>query len=627
MLFPMFWKKLFTSFLSIFCLLLVIATPAQAQSDSDYFETKLHTTVTVSDSGSSRVKHQFAVTNKTPTTYISQYGLKISSAELKNVTVVSDGRSIKPEVVNIKSDQQSGPGQTSVGITFPEKLVGEGKTRNFTITYTHPDAAVISGSVLEVTLPPQANPQDYSTYTVTLITPAKFGGPIRTTPTNHSFTASGNQIITSFGAGEERGVFALFGSQQLFDLDLTYHLDNPTNNPGITQIALPPDTTFQKISYQLLEPKPQKIELDLDGNWIATYELPAGSDTVVKLLATVKLTLEPDDSVPTPVPDDSFLKAQEYWPVDHPDLKKLAQKYTTPKEINDFVVNTLSYNTEIALGLPERLGAIGAINNPDDAVCQEFTDLFVTLARSAGIFSRRITGYAHSQNSELRPLSLVEDILHSWPDYYNRDQQRWIPIDPTWENTTGGVDYFHQLDLNHIVFAINGQNSVTPHPAGSYKELDSNQKTVQVEFGTSFPDQQPEIEFRIKPQKILGLSMPGLYMLEIINQTGQAQYHLPLQISSNSSQVTLALETNEIEALLPFQTQNIPLRVENKVGFLPSHDTIQLGLLNDSQEFNLTTSPPISQYFHQKQLFLAVAGGVIFISLITGSLLVLRRKR
>jgi transglutaminase-like putative cysteine protease len=627
MLILMFWKKLSTIFLSIFFLILVIASPAQAQSDSEYFNTKLNSTVTVNESGTSRVKHEFTIVNRTPTTYVSQYGLKISSAELKNVTVFSNGQSIKPEVVSIKSDQQSGPGQTSIGITFPEKIVGEGKVRKFTISYTHPDAAVISGSVLEVTLPPQANPKDYSSYTVTLITPAKYGGAVRTTPTDHSFTASGNQIITSFNNGEERGVFALFGSEQLFDLDLTYHLDNTTNNTGIAQIALPPDTTFQKVFYHLLEPRPEKMESDLDGNWIATYKLPAGSGTIVHLLATAKLTLEPNESIPVPTPLDALLESQEYWPVNHSELRELAKDYTTPKEINDFVVNKLNYNTDIALGLPERLGAIGALNNPDDVVCQEFTDLFITLARSAGIHSRRITGYAHSQNSELRPLSLVEDVLHSWPDYYNQEEHRWIPIDPTWEDTTGGVDYFHQLDLNHIVFAINGHDSVTPHPAGSYKKLDSTEKTVRVDFGSSYPNQPQELEMSVQPRKILGLSIPGFYTLEITNRTGQAEYNLPLQLTATSSQIISSENIKEIETLLPFQVKAMPFKIESSGSFLPSRDTIQVKVLNDFQELVLVTSPPISQYLHQKFLFLAVAGGVILISLATGSLLVFRRKR
>lgn len=624
-----FWKKISVIFLSIFFLSLVIVNSVQAQTSANYFDTKLHTTVTVNETGLSRIKHEFTITNKTPTTYVSQYGLKISSAELKNTTVVYNGQALEPEIVSAKIGQQSGPGQTSIGITFPDKVVGEGKTREFTISYTDPDAAVISGNVLEVSLPPQANPQDYSVYTITLITPDKFGGPIRTTPKNNSFTVQGNRVITTFNQGGERGTFALFGSIQFFNLDLSYHLNNPTNNPGITQIALPPDTTFQKMHYYQLEPRPKKIESDADGNWIATYQLPASTDTVVNLKATALLTLEPNSDIPILKPAQSLLQAQAYWPVNHPDIKNLAQKYTTAKDINDFVVDTLSYNTALAFNSPKRLGAIEALNNPDQAVCQEFTDLFVTLARATGIYSRRATGYAYSQNSELRPLSLVEDILHSWPEYFDPTQKRWIPIDPTWENTTGGVDYFHQVDLNHVVFAINGQDSQTPYPAGSYKEQDSPQKTVLVEFGTNFPEEKLSFKTSFIPQKILGVNLPGRYVLQISNNVGQAFYHLPLNITTNSSNLVIKNSPQEITALLPLQTLEIPLIFESNANWLPTHDTILLKIADENQEFNITTSPPLQFSFNleQQYYYLAVAGGIVLIALITGSLLVLKRKR
>lgn len=627
MLVCMFWKKLSALLFSIFLLLLTVTTIVHAQSNSDYFDTHLHTTVTVNETGQSRIKHEFTITNKTPATYISQYGLKVSSSKIKNVSVISNGQSIKPEVVPINSDQQSGPGQTSIGITFPDELVGQGKKRKFTISYTHPDAAVISGNVLEVTLPPQANPADYSSYKVTLITPARFDGPVRTTPAKHNFTNTGNQIITTFEGGEEHGVFALFGQQQFFELNLNYHLTNSTNNPGITQIALPPDTIYQRVDYHSLTPTPRSMETDPDGNWIATYELPAGSNTQVNLQATVKLSLKADPQIPIIQPDDSLLKSQKYWPVDHPELKKIAAENETPQKINDYVVKTLNYNTKLALNLPERLGAVKALNHPQDAVCQEFTDLFITLARAAGIPARRITGYAYSKNSELRPLSLVEDILHAWPEYYNPIQKIWVPIDPTWENTTGGVDYFHQLDLNHIVFAINGHNSITPYPAGSYKDPDSSTKTVFVKFGEQFPEHKTELALHLKPQKLLNsLPLPGSYLIEITNLSGQAEYNLPLTIQNNSATTQAYTPQDQIAILLPFQTLSIPIKIRNIRQFKPVHDTITIKLQNETQEFDVISSPPINNFF-QKDKALAMAGGAIFATLIAGSILVFRRKK
>jgi len=59
------------------------------------------------------------------------------------------------------------------------------------------------------------------------------------------------------------------------------------------------------------------------------------------------------------------------------------------------------------------------LDNTTNAVCLEYTDLFVTLARAAGIPSRSIEGFAYTKNSRLRPLSLVDDVLHAWVQYYD----------------------------------------------------------------------------------------------------------------------------------------------------------------------------------------------------------------
>jgi len=82
----------------------------------------------------------------------------------------------------------------------------------------------------------------------------------------------------------------------------------------------------------------------------------------------------------------------------------------------------------------------------------EFTDTFITLVRALGIPAREINGYAYAQNDRLRPLGLEQDVLHSWPEYYDFASQTWQQVDPTWGNTTGGLDYFHKFDLDHFTF-------------------------------------------------------------------------------------------------------------------------------------------------------------------------------
>ncbi len=63
-------------------------------------------------------------------------------------------------------------------------------------------------------------------------------------------------------------------------------------------------------------------------------------------------------------------------------------------------------------------------------------------------------------------MSLVKDVLHAWPEYYDESKKTWIMIDPTWGNTTHGMDYFSSLDFEHITFVIKGLSSTYPVPAG-----------------------------------------------------------------------------------------------------------------------------------------------------------------
>src|SRR5258707_13577173 len=103
----------------------------------------------------------------------------------------------------------------------------------------------------------------------------------------------------------------------------------------------------------------------------------------------------------------------------------------------------------------------------------EFTDLFIAMARAAGIRAREINGYAYTENKDSEPLSLVADVLHSWPEYWDKYNKEWILVDPTWGNTTHGIDFFHKLDLRHFTFVIHGVNSEFPLSPGSYKLSDS----------------------------------------------------------------------------------------------------------------------------------------------------------
>jgi transglutaminase-like putative cysteine protease len=285
-----------------------------------------------------------------------------------------------------------------------------------------------------------------------------------------------------------------FGQFQVFSFKLTYHLENPLNENVSYEIALPPDTNFQKVNYTNISPAPNKVEIDQDGNWIASFNLKPHEKTDVKAIGAVQLFAK-KQTFPAPKPDivTKYLAKTNLWQTDDPKIIELAKKLKTPRAIYDYVRTYLSYDYERVAPNVERLGASLALQNPKNAICTEFTDLFIAIARAAGIPAREVEGYAYTDNPRIQPLSLVADVLHSWPEYWDQDKQSWIPIDPTW-GSTSGIDYFDKLDLKHFAFVIHGENPQKPYPAGSYKQSANPQKDIEVNFGQLPVDRNAKIE-------------------------------------------------------------------------------------------------------------------------------------
>lgn len=613
---------------------LSLATPVRADEN---FHTTLHTTYTVTGPEETTVSHVIKLTNKTPRLYVKQYALKISSPTISGVQVKSNGKDLPAEVVSTDN-------QTSIAMTFPDEVVGEGKTRTLEITFQNPDASVISGNVLEVLVPKLADSNGYDEYQVTLATPVAYGYPTRVTPSEHEMSQDGLMFLTKFNPKNGEGVTALFGETQIFEMSLRYHLENTGPNAGIAQIALPPDTPYQKMMYHYLEPLPKSVQSDQDGNWIATYDVPAQTSMSVETAATALLTLSANPLRMSAPPETNLDLSQPHWNSRQQEIQNLAQQYTTPRAIYDYVISTLNYDYSKLTGTPVRMGATQALANPTQANCQEFTDVFIGVARAANIPARRMTGYAYTENSVLRPLGLVDDVLHAWPEYFDYEKQLWVPIDPTWENTTGGVNYFDQFDLNHIVFAINGGSSVTPYPAGSYKLTDSNTKDVEITFGNRVEPVAADFKFEVKPQSFMGIPIPLTQEIWITNRTGVAWYNVTWQMlvaDDIQSGTNLLLDTQTLPVILPYQTVHLPLKGYTDQTLLLKEIPVQVQLqyaddqqgttseVKDilSEEIRFRAKGQVFQTIEQPIVLIAVGASILIGALIAGGVLVYHRRR
>lgn len=597
-------KLLFVSVLSTVYLVLSTAT---AHAANEFF-VDTNVTYNIQENGKTLVTHKVILENNLSNVYATTYSLVLENIEVSNVKAESD------KGVSFQTDVENDDSKTVIKITFPDSSVGKGTQRIFFISYENSSFAIRTGEVWEVSIPRLGDQSNFRNYSLELIIPKYFGLEAYMSPKPLTSQHTDSGYIYTFNKENltQTGISAGFGQFQVFAFNFLYHLENPLSKNASTEISIPPDTAFQKIYIQKMEPKPSNVKVDEDGNWIATYDLEPRQREDVSVSGAVQIFASYRSfKKPSSEELQNNLKETEYWQVGSLEIQNLAKNLKTPNAIYDYVSSTLKYDSSRVKDNVQRMGALQALQNPNNAICMEFTDLFIAISRAAGIPAREINGYAYTENPDVEPLGLVADVLHSWPEYYNKDKGVWIPIDPTW-GSTSGVDYFNKLDLRHFAFVIHGQSDIRPYPPGSYKLGANPQKDVYVSFG-QLPTNKVSIpEITLQPFRVLPL-FDSIYTATINNPGPAALYSLYPTIYYDSVEKSKSV----IDVLPPFSRQQIQITIPYSILGKNTPNTLRVSV-------NSSTSELIT---NKKQIILySLIGVLIFISIIVVVILLRLKK-
>lgn len=143
----------------------------------------------------------------------------------------------------------------------------------------------------------------------------------------------------------------------------------------------------------------------------------------------VELSLEVDDTGLTPSTNQigmETLRGTAFWPADDTEMIKLALKITEGAQTNDEKVAAIlkwlapGKNIKYSGQTGSRYGTKQVLTQKFGH-CWDFSDVFVTLARAAGIPSRQIAGWLYGASG------------HVWCEYY-REGKGWQQVDPTGGN-------------------------------------------------------------------------------------------------------------------------------------------------------------------------------------------------
>lgn len=519
-------------------------------SAEDGFTTTQTIKYQIDNLGNASVTHQFQLINNFSTIYAKEYQLTIPQKSVDKLLATDNSGNIVKNVQN-QNDK------TIINLVFNQPKLGKDATTDFQVSYFLPKLATPKGKTWEVFLP-QPPPSQETTLNLDL--PTIFGTLSFASIKPVMQSVNGNTQHLTFQLSDNTNKIGLaFGQSQLFNLNLSYFLENATNQIVTKEVPLPPDTDSQTVIYQKIDPLPQNINIDQDGNWLATYLLNPNQKINIKASGQVKIIN--NKNIPVSIDSVSYLKSTTYWPVSDPIIAAIAAKLSHANSIYDFVVQTLTYDYN-RLGQSQRRGALAALEQPQQSLCTDFTDLFITIARAKGIPAREIQGFAYSNNSKIKPINTTADVLHAWPQFYDKTSQSWKSIDPTWGKTTNGVDFFHDLDLNHITFVIHGQSDQYPPPPGSFRSSNSA-KTVNVDFA----DQESMPNYQSLRLKIINANLKQTEA-EIFNPNLFSVKNIDLSIPGKNWQKNLL-------TMAPLSTTKIQLPallLQNKITLLAKDD-------------------------------------------------------
>lgn len=599
------YKLVFSIFITLIVLIFPSLSKAAGEVASSY-----NTTYEVDSSGTTTVTEKIIFKNLTDRYYPSDFKLIIGATQISDLSA-GDNSGVLPAKLITENKR------TVIDVSFNnQQIVGKGKEYPWTLTFKSKDFALKSGKVWQITVPKLKDVSGVEGYQLTLAVPVDFGDPTHIVPEPVSQFEAGGKINYLFNKDQlaTAGIVANFGSEQLIDFSTTYNLVNNKLLPYIVKLPLPPSTDYQDIVISNIIPRPENVLNDGEGNSIALFQLERKQTIQVTVLGRAKLHSQTKGSKVSSAVLQKLTSADKYWEKDNPVIQaKLSEIFGNAKSlsnlekarlINKFVADSLQldYN-RIKNNDFQRFGALTALNNPDKVLTAEYTDLFITLSRAANIPTRQLIGFAASSNIDVRPLSYQGKLLHSWIEFYD-PASGWQMADPAWESTTGGVNYFGNVDLNHLVLERIGQY---PTDIFSITKLETN---------------FTENELVMKPELILKIDAPS----EIISGLpAQAKVTIENRGTKTSPASVLSFKSNQIELLAvdskpaivppipPFGVVSYKFNIKTAKLWQSFDDSLDLKVGEASSAANLSKKISVRPFFFSKLLTLSLVLIVILI--------------
>jgi hypothetical protein len=281
------------------------------------FSVSVVSTHTFSESGTSQVLQNFSITNLTSSSYLDSFTITFSEGVPEDITA-TDTKPLTIKQIDSHTLHIAG---------FTRPALGLGSTQKFSLGFSGP-SAIHTGQVWQLVIPQLEKPSSYQKFTTTIVYPAAWGTPTKTSsppsrfidisPSNHKLEFPKSAISSS-----QLTVFV--GHVATISFDLTY--------PSAQTLIIPSDSSTQRIFYKSITPLPKNVTQDVHANWQAIFDpIPKDPIRLTGLVNLFSQPLEQTDSSQTIYGLDIAINKPSNWSSLKPSLdqKHFALSFVIP---------------------------------------------------------------------------------------------------------------------------------------------------------------------------------------------------------------------------------------------------------------------------------------------------------
>lgn len=590
-------RKLISIALTLLFLISSFITFYSPTIEAASFSTNYDITFTLKSDGSAQVNQKISLKNLTADLFASQYSLDIGSTQISNISGVDSSGSIQ---VTSKEQKDS----TIINAKLNDKVIGKNKKVNFTLNYTIKNLAVKKGNIWDVLVPGISTSEKLDVFTLKINAPKSFGEAYSIFPPPKKETANKQFNIYTFDKKQDptETIVASFGKFQVIEFTFIHNIKNSNFFSTDERIIIPRESPFQEVFYSEMNPRPNNIEIDADGNYLAVYSLKAGEEKVVSIKGFARIDKNFAEKYSSLETTELSTNAEKFWQKDSETINKQVGDLKGVRAINQFVIGALSFNSKkIDENIKNRKGAEFALIDKEGSLTSEFVDLFIAAARAKQIPTRQVVGFAFGGNEKIYPTVVNGDSssknLHTWVEYFDVENGIWKQADPTWEETSR-VNYIDQFDANHFALFVRSSSSENPKIPEIFTEGTSSGtfevKTVSNNFDFDF---KPEITLEIS-DVVSGFPSSGRVIIK--NETGKSFRGAKLELSASLLSF-IGEDVKEIGTILPYSEYVINFKVRSGSLFKTEKGKLEVKLLGldrgVEKSFNTSKEVVIKPFF------------------------------